>query len=196
MDEERVGKLLKRAAKDGARRAERGLGRLVGQHITVEVPSIRFGTKWDACDALGGAEQVALGAYFEVDGDFAGHVMLLFPERQALDCVDLMSGNSPGTATLDDLAESAITELGNIVGSAFVNALADTAALTLQPSPPVLVHDMAMALIESVYAEILISGNDIVILDTLFEDRAGRTAGLLIVAPDAAALQKLEALAA
>lgn len=193
----RVSSLLERAARDGAIRAGRGLSGLVGQEISVHVPNVRFGTRADACDALGGPEALVLGAYSAVSGDIEGHVMLLFSEERALECVDLMSGESHGSArTVDAYAASAITELGNIVGSAFVNALADTAALVLHPNPPMLVHDMAMALVESVYAEILARGSDVVMMDTVFKDRAGQAAGLLILAPDAAALERLEVLTA
>jgi chemotaxis protein CheC len=94
------------------------------------------------------------------------------------------------------MACSAISELGNIVGSAFVNALADHLNLVLHPSPPQLLHDMAIALVETVYAEVLSQGGDVVMMDAVFEDQKGRTAGLLIVAPDPVSLSALERVAA
>jgi chemotaxis protein CheC len=123
--------------------------------------------------------------------------MLLFPVTRALECVDLMCGQKPGTTTeADDLAQSAIGELGNIVGSAFVNALADDLNLILHPSPPTILHDMAIALVQSVYAEVLSQGGDVVMMDAVFEDQKGRTAGLLIVAPDPASIEPLLRVAA
>ena len=188
---------LTRVAGDGAVRASRGLSGLMGQEITIHVPSVRLGTKADACDAVGGPETLVLGAYLSLDGDITGHVMLLFPVRRALDCVDLMCGQEKGTTTEpDELAESAIGELGNIVGSAFVNALADETNLILHPSPPTVVSDMAIALVESVYAAVLSQGGEVVMIDTVFEDSTGKTAGLLIVAPDPSCLVRLQELAA
>lgn len=184
-------------AREGALRAGRGLTGLMGQEVLIHIPSVRAGTRTDACDIVGGAEALVLGAYISISGDITGHVMLLFPFQRALRCVDLMFGQPLGTTTqTDELAESAIGELGNIVGSAFVNALADQANLILHPSPPVVISDMALALIESVYAEILSQGGDVVMIDTVFEDRGGNVAGLLIVAPDAAALDRLLRVAA
>jgi chemotaxis protein CheC len=151
-----------------------------------------MGTRADACDAVGGEESVVLGAYLAMEGRVSGHIMLLFPERRALDCVDLMCGQAPGTTVeADELAESAVAELGNIVGSAFVNALADEASLVLHPTPPTVVHDMAIALVQTVYAE-----SDVVIIDTVFEDQTGNTAGLLIVAPDPQCMEQLQEIAA
>lgn len=108
-----------------------------------------------------------------------------------------MCGQAVGTSTEpDELAESAIGELGNIVGSAFVNALADHANLILHPSPPTVINDMAIALVESVYAEVLSQGGDVVMMDAIFEDHSGRTAGLLIVAPDPVSIDRLQKVAA
>lgn len=94
------------------------------------------------------------------------------------------------------MACSAVAELGNIVGSAFVNALADRLNLILHPSPPQVIHDMAIALVETVYAEVLSQDGEVVMMDAVFEDQKGQTAGLLIVAPDPASLGALERVAA
>lgn len=188
---------LSDVARDGAIRAGRGLSGLMGQEIAIHVPNVRVGTKADACDAVGGEESIVLGAYLGISGDITGHVMLLFPVTRALECVDLMCGQPPGTTTEpDDLAQSAIGELGNIVGSAFVNALADRVNLILHPSPPTIIHDMAIALVESIYAEVLSQGGDVVMIDTVFEDPTGHTAGLLIIAPDPVSLEHLQGIAA
>lgn len=194
---EQLVEILSVVAQDGAVRAGRGLSGLMGQEIVIHVPSVRAGTKADACDAVGGEESVVLGAYLSITGDVTGHVMLLFPVNRALECVDLMCGQAIGTTVEpDELAQSAIGELGNIVGSAFINALADRVNLILHPSPPTIVHDMAIALVESIYAEMLSQGGDVVMIDTVFEDHTGKTAGLLIVAPDPACLGRIEGLAA
>jgi hypothetical protein len=55
---------------------------------------------------------------------------------------------------------------------------------------------MAVALVDTVYAEVLSPGGDVVMMDAIFEDHAGRTAGLLIVAPDPVSLSRLERVAA
>lgn len=188
---------LSAVARDGAFRAGRGLSGLMGQEIQIHVPNVRSGTKSDACDAVGGEEANVLGAYLTISGDITGHVMLLFPVGRALECVDLMCGQPVGTSTEpDELAESAIGELGNIVGSAFINALADHANLILHPSPPTVINDMAIALVQSIYAEVLSQGGDVVMMDAIFEDHTGHTAGLLVVAPDPISLDRLRKVAA
>jgi len=168
---------LSAVARDGAIRAGRGLSGLMGQKIAIHVPHVRMGTKADACDAVGGRRASSSG---RTSGSAGYHRSCdaAFPVARALECVDLMCGQPPGTTTEpDDLARSAIGELGNIVGSAFVNALADRVNLILHPSPPTIVHDMAIALVETVYAEVLSQGGDVAMIDTEFEDHKGRSAG-------------------
>jgi chemotaxis protein CheC len=94
------------------------------------------------------------------------------------------------------MAGSAIGELGNIIGSAFVNALGDHTNLVLHPTPPTIVNDIAIALVESVYAEILSLGGEVTMIDTVFKDARGQTAGLLMIAPDSAGLNVLRERAA
>ncbi|MGH2634306.1 MAG: chemotaxis protein CheC [Tepidiformaceae bacterium] len=179
-------------AQDGAARAGRALTGLMGQRMVIHVPSVRLGTKVDACAAVGGEEAIVLGAYLSITGDITGHVMLLFPLDRALECVEFMSGQAPGTARASgELERSAIGELTNIVGSAFVNALGDRTGLVLHPSPPTICNDMAIALVQSIYAEVLSQDGDVVMIDAVFEDRKGRTAGLLIVAPDPPSLREI-----
>ena len=99
--------LMIRVARDGAVRAGRGLSGLVGQEITIHVPSVRMGTTAEACNEVGGGEAVVLGAYLQISGDISGHVMLLFPVNRAVECADLMCGNPVGTTTEpDDLVRS------------------------------------------------------------------------------------------
>lgn len=179
-------------AEDGARRAGRGVSGLLGQEITIHVPNVRMGTSVDACDAVGGPESLVLGAYLSFSGDITGHVVLLFPENKALECADLMCGQPIGTTTeIDELTESAIGELGNVVGSAFINALADLTNIILHPTPPTIVHDMAIAMVETLYAEIQMQDGEVVMMDTVFEDSKGKTAGLLILAPDPSTLDAI-----
>ncbi len=188
---------LQKVASEGATRAGRALSEIMNHEISIFAPDVRMGTRSDACDAVGGEEAVVLGAYLGVTGEINAHVMLLFPVQRALECVDLMLRQAPGTTTeVDEMTGSAIGELGNIIGSAFVNALGDHTNLVLHPTPPTIVNDIAIALVESVYAEILSLGGEVTMIDTVFKDAHGQTAGLLMIAPDSAGLDVLRERAA
>src|SRR5690606_31441759 len=52
----------------------------------------------------------------------------------------------------EELADSALGELGNVVGSAFLNDLADRFSLRIKPSPPAVGRDMIGALLATLAA--------------------------------------------
>ena len=51
-----------------------------------------------------------------------------------------------------ELAASALGEIGNVVGTSYVNALASMAGLDIEPTPPATATDMLGALVASVLA--------------------------------------------
>lgn len=185
--DERELAVLAAVAREGAGRAGRGLSGLLGREVRIHVPGIRLGAPAEACTALGGPDAPVAGASLAVDGEAGVHVLLLFPLARALECVDRMWGRTPGTtAAMDELSASTLAELGNIVGSAFINALGDRGGVVLRPHPPRCVEGAALALVEAVPG-----GGDVVLIETVFEDERGRAAGLLMVAPGRSSLEHL-----
>ena len=70
--------------------------------------------------------------------------------------IDLQIGLVPGsTRNLGEMELSVMGEMGNITGSFFLNALADATNLTLAPSPPAVMVDMAGAILDIALAEIM-----------------------------------------
>ena len=188
---------LRELANIGCGHAASALSKLLGgSAIGIEVPRAELVDIAVLYRHVGGADTPVVGVATDVAGTLSGRLLVLMPDADARALAGLLLGTTPPTGPLSAEAQSAICEAGNIVGSAFVNALADQANLILHPSPPVVIHDMALALVESVYAEILSQGGDVVMIDTVFEDNGGNVAGLLIVAPDSAALDRLLRIAA
>lgn len=97
--------------------------------------------------ALCGPEDTPVGAaFFEVRGDLTGFLLLAIPEEPALQMVEELLG-MVAQETDQELIDSTMGELGNVVGSAFLNALADQFGLRVVPSPPQVTWDMVGALL-------------------------------------------------
>lgn len=91
------------------------------------------------------------GVVLEVGGDLEGFLLLIVP----LDECERFLEPLIGPVTFDDdqeLAESALGELGNVVCSAFLNELADLCSMRVLPSPPAVVRDMIGALLATLAA--------------------------------------------
>ncbi len=87
----------------------------------------------------------------EVGGDLEGFLVLAIP----MDVLGSFLGPLLGDVDFDadeELTQSALGELGNVVGSAFLNELADRFSMDVKPSPPAVVRDMIGALLATLAA--------------------------------------------
>jgi chemotaxis protein CheC len=83
-------------------------------------------------------------------GDLTGRAMVLFPERAAYTLCDFLFRREMGaTKELAAMEESSLKEAGNILASAYLNALSDFMGMMLVPSVPSLVIDLSGAVLTS-----------------------------------------------
>ena len=89
--------------------------------------------------------------YVAFSGDIDGHVALcMAPEASDFILRVLLMTDDLDTPEMRYLADSMVSELGNVAASAFLNAVADTTKLTVLPSPPFVVRDMWAAVLQSI----------------------------------------------
>lgn len=181
--------LLQEIATIGCGHAVTALGALLRRRVEMDVPEAWVGQRPGAiADFLGhlGQELVAVGVRLE--GLLAGHLVLALPERDAERLAAALGSPAPRTGAWDALSESALMESGNIVGSAFVSAIARMVRGKLLLSPPTFARGAGRAC-----------------LDRLVDREAGRVAlatrfttggpagleGLILVMPEPARLPAL-----
>jgi chemotaxis protein CheC len=66
----------------------------------------------------------------------------------------------------DEFALSALGEIGNIVGTSYINALASMTGMDIEPTPPSTTTDMLGALVASVLAGAAMTGDVALMLDS------------------------------
>jgi chemotaxis protein CheC len=179
---------LQEIASIGCGQAITALGKLMNRRIEMDVPEAWIGRNPGAvADFLGalGEDLVAVGVRLE--GLLSGHLVLALPERDAERLAAIL-GSPPANGSWDALAESAVMESGNIVGSAFVSAIARIIRGKLLLSVPTLTR-----------------GGGRACLDRLVDRESGRVAlatrfsidgpqgleGLILVMPEPAQLPAL-----
>ncbi|MGE5676024.1 MAG: chemotaxis protein CheX [Mycobacterium leprae] len=139
----------------------------------------------------GGPAAVVVGVYLGFQGDLNGHLMLLFTYDSALRVVDMLLDSPPGTtATIDEIGLSALGETGNVCGASFLNALSDYTGLKVVPTTPVVVTDMAGAILESVVTELYLNGDEVLLVTTGFN---GEIPGHYVLMPDQDSMARLVA---
>lgn len=137
---------------------------------------------------LGSAEAPMTGVLLTLRRDLGGFLMLLLPTDVAEDLVQRLVGN----ASYDlSLRTSVLGELGNVVGSAFLNYLADQLEMTVLPSPPEVVEDMVGAVLSTIGAYLALHGQaEFPVIQTTFRGTDLGFGAYLLWMPEA--LQQLE----
>lgn len=131
--------LLQEVATIGCGQAVTALAALLRRRVALDVPEAWVGRGPGAiADFLGhlGEDLVAVGV--QLEGLLAGHLVLALPGRDAERLAALLGAPLPAPGAWETLSESALMESGNIVGSAFVSAIARLLCGRLLLSPPAL----------------------------------------------------------
>lgn len=173
-----------RLVTDGITNALSGLAQMVGREITTYSLNAQVIPVASAADLLGGSEELTVGIYLGVSGSATGHMVLVYQPSVAYDFVDMLMGNPLGSTTvLDEMERSALGEMGNVMGSFFLNSLADATGLTLNPSPPAVMMDMAGAIMDVALADVLRETDQALVVEASFGTEDSQSSGTFLVLP-------------
>ncbi|HZZ86373.1 MAG TPA: chemotaxis protein CheC [Anaeromyxobacteraceae bacterium] len=170
---------LQEVASIGCGHALTALGRLLARRLDMDVPEAWVGqaegaiTEFLACV---GARLLAVAVRLE--GLLEGELVLALPERDAARLATAL-GHPAGEGRFDEAAESVLLESGNIVGSAFVSAIAGMVHGRLLLSVPRLARGGA----RDCLAALLPAGVTQIALATRFSCAALDLEGLVLVLP-------------
>ena len=152
---------LRELANIGSGTASTALSGMLGRSVDISVPNARALPFAEAVEAAGPAEQPITGIVLGIVGDMNGTVLLLVPPADA-DALCRMLGVEPD----DEVALSALGEIGNIVGTSYINALAGMTGIEIEPTPPATATDMLGALVASVLASEAHAADTALMLDS------------------------------
>ncbi len=185
-------KILERAVHLGLQHAAEGLSGMIGRPVRLEASRILVLPFAGVRSALPPNEDVMLGVSLTLNGEWSAQVMLLFEPHMANDLVDLLLGQTLGTTTtLDDLARSALAEVGNVMGAFFAGTIADLAGTLFVPSTPELSEGSITTLLENRLADIASRFDSVLLIETRIAEDQGGVRGYFIVLPDPMELQRL-----
>src|SRR5512140_1404032 len=122
--------------------AATALSQMLGQEVELRVPRALALPLADAVDSAGSPDEVVSGIALALDGDVDGLVLLLVPMKDANTLCELL-GVEAGT----EVGDSALGEIGNILGTSYLNAIVSMTGLDLQPSPPFVATDLLGAIV-------------------------------------------------
>ena len=169
------------------------LSDLTGVLFTLEAPQVHqivaVGT-----DTLEGIppESLVVGTVSRVDGDWPGEGAFLFPWDSACVLWHILVQTQP--SRLDDLNElyqSVINEVSNIMLGNYLQAISQMTGFTLHMEPPAFAADMAMAVLGSILVEALYGQRELLAIETAFKTPEHEFKGYFLYLPETGNLEKL-----
>jgi chemotaxis protein CheC len=143
---------IREVANIGAGHAATALSGMTNRKIMITVPRVYIRPLEDACDLVGAADAVVAAVLMHMMGDLTGRAMVVFPEKAAHTLCDFLFRRPVGsTKELSEMDQSGLKEAGNILASAYLNALSDFMGMMLVPSVPSLVIDLSGAVLTSAH---------------------------------------------
>jgi chemotaxis protein CheC len=117
--------------------------------ITVTLDRVREIALEDASGELGIGDELLTMVVLTMKGEVGGNLVLVFDEVQGRQLAASLLGREPESdPQWSDIEKSALTETGNILGCAYVNALVRLIGTDLMPSAPYFIQDYGASVLQ------------------------------------------------
>jgi chemotaxis protein CheC len=175
----------------GAAHAATTLSIMLGSTIEMSVPAINIVDLSQLGEFMG--EESAAMVAFELQGEIphGGYILFYITRESAVRLTNTMLGLTETNRSLDDMDQSALLEVGNIMVSAFLDATAELLGLVMLPSPPSLTVDMAHAAMQSLIAQLQEETNEVLLFSTELVCEEHRIDSDIIMMPETSTLVRI-----
>jgi len=184
---------LQEMANIGAAHSATTLSQMLDTQIGMNVPEINIVDISKVGEFL--SDELTTMVVFELQGDIphGGFLVLHFPRDSAIRTAGIMQGSAGVVQTFDEMDQSTILEVGNIMISAFLSATSDLLGFNMLSSPPVLIVDMAHAAITSLIAQMTIEVDDVILFRVKLTSDEHKISGNILIFLEVSTLEKVEA---
>lgn len=176
----------------GTGNAMTALAQMTSQEITIKIPAVKIVPYQDVPNLLGGIETVQMGIMLEIHGDLQGTFMFLLSEEFTKIMLEQLLGNPiKDINELDEMCESAICEIGNIMCCSYINALSSMLDLHVHVSVPSTCCDMAGAILSVPMIQFANLGDELMFIENAFTYNTVSFISHILFLPELSSLNKL-----
>jgi chemotaxis protein CheC len=168
----------------GSGNAATALASMLSKRVDMNVPQVRILEFKDVAEVLGGEEKLVVGIYLDLNGEIKGNMMFILDLESAINLTNMLLNREDGGDELDDMAVSALSEVGNILASSYVNSLSALTGLKIAVSVPSLAIDMAGAILSVPAIQFGYVADQVLFIETIFEEDNKSVKGNLFLLPD------------
>jgi chemotaxis protein CheC len=182
---------LREVANIGAGHAATALSQMTGRRIMISVPEVSVRRLEEVALLVGPPDTVIAGVLMHVMGDLTGRTLVVLGQDSAHALCELLLRKPSQGPSFDAMQQSTIKETGNILCSAYMNALSDFLGMMLVPSVPALVVDLAGAVLTTAYLNFGHDRDAVFCVETTFRIEGSEQAltGQFLLMPDPPSLK-------
>lgn len=163
---------LREISNIGLGHAVTSLAELTNRKINMTVPRSGFFPFEEIVELVGGYEEQVSCVSLNLLGDVPGLVMFIFNQQSTYYLVDMLTDQATGSTTnLDELGQSAVMEVGNILTGSFINVIGSMTNLTIRTTVPIFAFDMLGAVLSSLLVAVDRIDEQVMVIETqLFQE--------------------------
>jgi chemotaxis protein CheC len=175
----------------GAAHAATTLSQMLGSSVEMSVPGITIVDIAHLGEYMG--EESAAMVAFELQGDIphGGFIIFYITRESAIRLTNTMLGMTEMDRPMNEMDQSALLEVGNIMVSAFLDATAELLGFIMLPSPPAISIDMAHAAMQSLIAQSTDDMDEVMLFSTELVCSEHKIDSDIILMPEHKTLQKI-----
>ncbi len=175
--------VLKEIGNIGAGNAATSLSQMLNTEVDMTVPTVKILDINDAANALGGPENAVIGILAKLYGDIEGIMMFIIEQNFAKTVLTSLLGvEDVSCDKLSEMELSAISEIGNIMISAYTGSISTLSQLNMKTSVPAITVDMVGAILSVPAIEMSsVSDKIIFIEDDFLSDNREVSANMMLV---------------
>lgn len=183
--------VLKELGNIGSGNAATALATMISKRVDMNVPKVKILEFKDVPAVLGGEEIPVVGIYFEMTGEIVGNIMFVLSLDSAKNLTNILFNRENHSNELDEMDMSALSEVGNILASSYINSLSALTGMKLTVSIPSLAIDMAGAILSVPAIQFGYIADNVILIETEFEEGNKTVSGNLFMIPEIDSFEKL-----
>ena len=185
--------VLREIGNIGAGNAATALATILDEKVEISLPKVRITDFDTATNALGGAETMTVGVLVNFDGEAHGMIMFLLKMEDAKGIMSILvqEEEEAEDGQLSELKLSAIKEIGNILGSSYINSISQMTGLAIHVSIPYIAIDMAGALMSVPIIEFGSIGDKVMFIEEEFSAEENNLSSNIIMFAEMDTLQTI-----
>lgn len=181
---------LKEVGNIGIGHATTSLAQMVNRRVDISLPDLKL-IPFSEVSPLVKKEDPVVGIVLELKGDAEGYLLLLLSKNDAKSLIKLIVGEVSDNDSFDEMEQSVLKELGNIMTGTYVTALSDFLGLSLGLSTPSQVYDMADAIVNEAIGSMNTDASEILFMNTEFMVKSEQLDGKLLIFTDSSSISRI-----